>query len=87
MKTNAEAAVSDTQNYTDVGVLLHMFTDGSYDPMSKTGGWAFAVFRGSAQVFKAFGREARTANNAMELLAILKACEYAACSSRAERDR
>ena len=82
--TNAEAATSDSQNYTDGGLLLDVFTDGSFDPMSKTGGWAFAVFRGSAQVFAAFGGEARTANNAMELLAILKACEWLADNAAGE---
>ncbi|MEZ2224422.1 ribonuclease H [Rhizobium sp. RCC_161_2] len=82
--TNAEAAMSHTQNYKDVGLLLHVFTDGSYDPVSKTGGWAFAVFRGSIQVVATFGGEARTANNAMELLAILKACEWLADNAAGE---
>lgn len=82
--TNAEAAVSDTPHYPDVGSQLHVFTDGSFDPLSKIGGWAFAVFRGSAQVFAAFGGEARTANNAMELLAILMACEWLADNAAGE---
>jgi len=79
--TNAEAAVSDTRNFIDVGSHLDVFTDGSFDPLSKTGGWAFAVFCGYAQVFAAFGGEARTANNTMELLAIVKACEWLADNS------
>ncbi|GAC1043823.1 ribonuclease H family protein [Rhizobium dioscoreae] len=79
--TNAEAAISDTLNCTDFEPLCHVFTDGSFDPTSKTGGWAFAVFRGSDQVFATFGGEERTANNAMELMAILKACEWLADNS------
>lgn len=82
--TNAEAATRDSLDQTDVGLLLHVFTDGSYDPISKTGGWAFAVFRGSAQVIAAFGGEAQTANNSMEVLAILKACEWLADNSAGE---
>lgn len=77
--------MSDTLNYTDVGLLLHVFTDGSYDPVSKTGGWAFSVFRGSAQAFAAFGGEAQTTNNAMEVLTILKACEWLADNSAGEK--
>ena len=82
--TNAEAAMRDYLDYTDVGLPLRVFTDGSFDPMSKTGGWAFAVFRGSDQVVAAFGGVARTANNAMELLAILKACEWLADNAAGE---
>lgn len=82
--TNAEEAANHARNYTDVGLLLRVFTDGSFDPKSKTGGWAFAVFHGSDQVFAAFGGEDQTANNAMELLAILKACEWLAGSSAGE---
>lgn len=76
--------MSDTLDYTDVGLLCHVFTDGSFDPKSKTGGWAFAVFRGSDQIFATFGAEERTANNTMELLAILKACEWLADNSAGE---
>ena len=77
--------MSDTLNYTYVGLLLHVFTDGSYDPVSKTDGWAFSVFRGSAQAVAAFGGEAQTTNNAMEVLAILKACEWLADNSAGEK--
>jgi len=82
--TNAEEAASDARIYNDVGLRFDVFTDGSFDPMSMTGGWAFAVYRGSAHVFAAFGGEARTANNAMEVLAILKACEWLADNSSGE---
>ena len=76
--------MSDTPNNTVVGSFFEVFTDGSFDPTSKTGGWAFVVFGGSDQVFAAFGGEAQTANNAMEVLAILKACEWLADNSAGE---
>ena len=76
--------MSDILSCTAVGLLCYVFTDGSFDPMSTTGGWAFVVFRGSNQVFAAFGGEAQTANNAMEVLAILKACEWLADNSAGE---
>ncbi|MBY5350372.1 ribonuclease H [Rhizobium leguminosarum] len=52
---------------------LHVFVDGCYEPSSGHGGWAFVVYRDAAEIASGFGGVDDSANNAMELIALLKA--------------
>lgn len=55
---------------------LQIFTDGSCDPNPGPGGWAFAVYRGDAEIHSAFGGEVSTTNNRMELRGIIQALRW-----------
>jgi ribonuclease HI len=55
---------------------LHVFSDGCYEPRTDTGGWSFVVCRDGIEVATECGRVAKTSNNAMELIAILKAASW-----------
>ncbi|MDE1996195.1 MAG: ribonuclease HI [Rhizobiaceae bacterium] len=55
---------------------LHIFTDGSYEPGSGHGGWAFVAYRDSAEIACAFGGAPDSANNSMELFALLEAATW-----------
>ncbi|MBY3598577.1 ribonuclease H family protein [Rhizobium bangladeshense] len=52
---------------------LHVFVDGCFDPGSGHGGWAFVVYRDAAEIASSFGGVRDSANNSMELTAVLKA--------------
>lgn len=52
---------------------LHVFTDGSYHPASRHGGWAFVACRDGVEVAFDHGGVAQAANNRMELMALLQA--------------
>ncbi|MBB3134848.1 ribonuclease HI [Rhizobium pisi] len=52
---------------------LHIFVDGCYDPGSGHGGWAFVAYRDVAEIASGFGGVGDSANNSMELAAVLKA--------------
>ena len=52
---------------------LHVFVDGSYEPGSGHGGWAFVVYRDASEIASGFGGVKDSANNSMELTAVLKA--------------
>lgn len=55
---------------------LQIFTDGSCDPNPGPGGWAFAVYRGDAEIHSACGGEVASTNNRMELQAIIQALRW-----------
>ncbi|RDL48710.1 Ribonuclease HI [Ensifer sp. M14] len=52
---------------------FHVFTDGSYEPSSGEGGWAFVVYHDGAEIASEFGGARRSADNTMELTALFKA--------------
>lgn len=52
---------------------FHVFTDGSYEPSSGEGGWAFVVYHDGTEIASEFGGARRSADNTMELTALLKA--------------
>ena len=60
-------------------VNLEIYTDGSSKKIGKTtfGGWSFIVLRDSKVIEEASGGENETTNQRMELMAALKALEYA----------
>lgn len=55
---------------------LHIFTDGSFDDASGSGGWAFVVHEAGDQVHSASGRTVGTSNNTFEVLAVLNAMSW-----------
>jgi ribonuclease HI len=55
---------------------LEIFTDGCCEPGSGDGGWGFAVYRGGVEIASGCGGADKTANNAMEATAVLKATEW-----------
>ncbi len=52
---------------------FHVFVDGCYEPGSGHGGWAFVVYRDAAEIASGFGGAEDSANNSMELTAVLRA--------------
>ena len=56
---------------------LHIYVDGSYDPASNRGGWAFVVVTGDTLIETASDRCDVTSNNTIELLAALQSAEWA----------
>lgn len=55
---------------------LHIFADGCFEPNSGQGGWAFVAYRNSLEIAADFGGVQNSANNAMELIALLKAATW-----------
>ncbi|WP_350223748.1 RNase H family protein [Rhizobium sp. CNPSo 3464] len=64
---------------------LHVYVDGSFSPTTKTGGWAFVVYRGGIEVTSNCGRVAAPGNGQMEVLALLQALEWLEGSEIRER--
>ncbi|NKN34922.1 ribonuclease HI [Agrobacterium sp. a22-2] len=64
--------------------VLHIFTDGSFDPASRHGGWAFVACRAGVEVASGFGGVSQTTNNTMELMALLQAARWLHQSAGAE---
>ncbi|CUX42794.1 Ribonuclease H [Agrobacterium deltaense RV3] len=60
---------------------LHIFTDGSFDDASKSGGWAFVVHEAGHQVHSASGRTVGISNNTFEVLAVLNALSWIAAEA------
>ncbi|MBB3657000.1 ribonuclease HI [Rhizobium sp. BK650] len=52
---------------------LHVFVDGCFEPRSGHGGWAFVAYRNGVEIASGFGGAENSANNAMELTAVLEA--------------
>ncbi|WP_237352612.1 ribonuclease H family protein [Rhizobium leguminosarum] len=55
---------------------LHVFADGCSEPSSGQGGWAFIAYRDAVEIAADFGGVRDSANNAMELIALLKAAMW-----------
>ena len=55
---------------------LHVFADGCCEPGSGQGGWAFIAYRDGVEITSDCGGVEDTANNAMELIALLKAATW-----------
>lgn len=64
---------------------LHVFADGSFDPKSGDGGWAFVAYRNNVEIASGAGRHPHSANNAMEVLAVLQAAAWINSHALAER--
>ena len=57
-------------------LVLTVFADGSCEPLSRRGGWAFVAYRDATEIASAFGGVEDTANNTMELIALLNAIQW-----------
>ena len=55
---------------------FEIYADGCYEPSDQSGGWAFVVYRDGQEVASDFGHVARSSNNAMELMALLRAARW-----------
>jgi ribonuclease HI len=55
---------------------LHLFTDGSYKPDTRRGGWAFVVYRDHAEIASYFGAIEKSGSSASELIALLHAATW-----------
>ncbi|WP_429126410.1 ribonuclease H family protein [Ensifer sp. 4252] len=64
---------------------LHIFTDGSYEPTSGKGGWAFVAYRDGAEIASEFGGAQSSADNTMELTALFKAALWVNGNASGER--
>jgi len=57
----------------------YIFTDGSSNPRTKEGGWAFCLTdnpKGKSEIHKASGYHYNTTNNRMELLSVINSLHY-----------
>lgn len=55
---------------------LAVFCDGCFEPVSRTGGWAFVVVADGADIASGHGGASDTGNNAMELAALIEAARW-----------
>ncbi|MDH7801890.1 MULTISPECIES: ribonuclease H [unclassified Rhizobium] len=62
---------------------LHIFTDGSFDDASQSGGWAFVVHEGGDLIHSASGKTVGASNNTFEVLAVLNAMSWIAAEAPA----
>ncbi|MBB2785777.1 UNVERIFIED_ORG: ribonuclease HI [Rhizobium esperanzae] len=74
-----------TADAPESGRGLHLFVDGCHEPGSERGGWAFVVFRDAVEIACGFGGVEDTANNSMELLALLEAAIWINREAAGER--
>lgn len=74
MSATSEPCESETLPQANLG--LQAYADGSYDPQSGSGGWAFAVYRDGAEIASGKGGVTGTSSNAMELLSLLEAARW-----------
>ena len=66
----------DDPRAIDAHDTLEIFTDGCCEPGSGNGGWGFAVYRDGHEIASGCGGAGKTANNAMEATAVLKAAQW-----------
>nr|WP_234896924.1 RNase H family protein [Sinorhizobium meliloti] len=55
---------------------LQIYTDGSFDAASRSGGWAFVVMEADRQVHVAHGAMDGPSNNSFEVLSVLNAISW-----------
>lgn len=70
------ASDTDTAPSPSLGGTLAVFTDGSFDKISRMGGWAFVVMAGDSQVHQNSGTGTGHSNNSIEVLAVLEAMSW-----------
>jgi ribonuclease HI len=57
---------------------MQIFTDGSFDAASRSGGWAFVVMEGDRQIHVAYGATTGSSNNTFEVLSVVNALSWLA---------
>lgn len=55
---------------------LHIYADGSFDTVSRSGGWAFVVMDGAHQVYTAAGAMSGPSNNTFEVVSVIQAVSW-----------
>ncbi|MGO8014182.1 ribonuclease H [Rhizobium leguminosarum] len=73
---NERRSSETTAGIPDAQDGLHVFVDGCFEPGSGQGGWAFVAYRDTVEIGSGFGGVGDTANNSMELIALLKAATW-----------
>jgi ribonuclease HI len=64
---------------------FQIFADGCFEPVSRQGGWAFAVYRDGVEIAFDFGGVPDSSNNMMEAIAVLKAIDWIQANTAKER--
>lgn len=55
---------------------FHVYADGSFDTVSRSGGWAFVVMEGDCQIHTSSGTISGPSNNTFEILAAIQAVSW-----------
>ncbi|TCR02704.1 RNase HI [Neorhizobium sp. JUb45] len=61
---------------SDIAGELHIYTDGSFTPATRSGGWAYVVMRAEQQLHAHHGVASGETNNTFEVLAVLQALSF-----------
>lgn len=61
---------------SDVAGELHIYTDGSFAPATRSGGWAYIVMRADQPVHIDRGASSGETNNTFEVLAVMQALSW-----------
>lgn len=69
-------AAPETGKAPGAGHHIEVYADGCHEPSDQTGGWAFVAYRDGKEVASDFGHVDRSSNNAMELMALLRAAAW-----------
>lgn len=69
-------APADIDRDAGAGHRVEVYADGCYEPSDRSGGWAFVVYRDGEEIASDFGHVADSSNNAMELMALLRAATW-----------
>jgi ribonuclease HI len=77
-------AASDIDKDAGAGRRIEVHADGCYEPSDQSGGWAFVACRDGQEVASDFGHVARSSNNAMELMALLRAATWIQANATGE---
>jgi ribonuclease HI len=75
-KTSTLHSLADAAGLPETRHGLHVFADGCYEPVSGQGGCAFVAYRDVVEIASDFGGVQDTANNSMELMAVLNAAMW-----------
>ena len=67
-------------------MFIEIYTDGSCSGKSHVGGYAFVVIEDGKEDIKVYGIRKETTNNAMELMAIVRAVKYIVTNKRLKKN-
>jgi ribonuclease HI len=70
----ASARIDDT--LYSMTTILNIYADGSFDAVSRSGGWAFVVVEADREIHVAQGTMTGSSNNSLEVLSVLNAISW-----------
>ena len=56
--------------------IFQVYSDGSFDAASRSGGWAIVAFKGDVQIHVASGTTIGSSNNTFEVLSVMRAASW-----------